>query len=54
MAPAVVAAVAKPDDWCTRYPDSFECVDAAATSEDWCTRHPDSFVCVSNVFTAAC
>lgn len=46
MAPAVVAAVAKPDDWCTRYPDSFECVDAAATSEDWCTRHPDSFVCV--------
>ena len=46
MAPAVVAAVAKPDDWCTRYPDSFDCVDAAATSEDWCTRHPDSFVCV--------
>ena len=46
MAPAVVAAVAKPDDWCTRYPDSFECVDTAATSEDWCTRHPDSFVCV--------
>lgn len=46
MAPAVVAAVAKPDDWCTRYPDSFDCVDVAATSEDWCTRHPDSFVCV--------
>ena len=46
MAPAVVAAVAKPDDWCTRYPDSFDSVDAAATSEDWCTRHPDSFVCV--------
>ena len=46
MAPAVLAAVAKPDDWCARYPDSFECVDAAATSEDWCTRHPDSFVCV--------
>ena len=32
MAPAVVAAVAKPDDWCTRYPDSFDCVDAAASS----------------------
>jgi hypothetical protein len=46
MAPAVVAAVAKPDDWCTRYPDSFDCADVVATSEDWCTRHPDSFVCV--------
>ena len=48
MAPAVVAAVAKPDDWCDRYPDSFECEDASAkatTSDDWCARYPDSFVC---------
>jgi len=48
MAPAVVAAAAKPDDWCDRYPDSFECEDASAkatTSDDWCARYPDSFVC---------
>ena len=48
MAPAVVAAVDKPDDWCDRYPDSFECEDASAkatTSDDWCARYPDSFVC---------
>ena len=52
MAPAVVAAVAKPDDWCDRYPDSFECEDASAkatTSDDWCARHPDSFVCQEEV-----
>ena len=52
MAPAVVAAVAKPDDWCDRYPDSFECEDASAkatTSEDWCARYPDSFVCQEEV-----
>ena len=38
MAPAVVAAVDRPDDWCDRYPDSFECEDASAkatTSDDW-------------------
>ena len=49
LAPAVVAAVAKPDDWCTRYPDAFECADVAAaaatTSDDWCARYPDSFIC---------
>ena len=48
MAPAVVASVDKPDDWCDRYPDSFECEDASAkatTSDDWCARYPDSFVC---------
>jgi len=49
LAPAVVAAVAKPDDWCTRYPDAFECAAVAAaaatTSDDWCARYPDSFVC---------
>lgn len=52
MAPAVVAAVAKPDDWCDRYPDSFECEDASAkatTSDDWCDRYPDSFVCQEEV-----
>ncbi len=52
MAPAVVAAVAKPDDWCDRYPDSFECEDASAkatTSDDWCARYPDSFVCQEEV-----
>ena len=52
MAPAVVAAVAKPDDWCDRYPDSFEGEDASAkatTSDDWCARYPDSFVCQEEV-----
>ncbi|MDP6399367.1 MAG: LysM peptidoglycan-binding domain-containing protein [Arenicellales bacterium] len=52
MAPAVVAAVDRPDDWCDRYPDSFECEDASAkatTSDDWCARYPDSFVCKEEV-----
>jgi len=52
MAPAVVASVDKPDDWCDRYPDSFECEDASAkatTSDDWCARYPDSFVCQEEV-----
>ena len=52
MAPAVVAAVAKPDDWCDRYPDSFECEDAAApvtAADDWCERYPTSFICEEEV-----
>ncbi len=43
MAPAVVTAPAKPDDWCDRYPDSFDC--QKPEEGDWCTRNPDSFVC---------
>ena len=52
MAPAVVAAVAKPDDWCDRYPDSFECEDAAApvtSADDWCEKYPTSFICEEEV-----
>ena len=52
MAPAVVAAVAKPDDWCDRYPDSFECEDAEApvtATDDWCEKYPTSFICEEEV-----
>ena len=48
LAPAVVASVDKPDDWCDRYPDSFECEDAAApvtAPDDWCEKYPTSFMC---------
>ena len=56
MAPAVVAAVAKPDDWCDRYPDSFECEDAAApvtAADDWCEKYPTSFMCQDEAAAAA-
>ena len=52
LAPAVVAAVDKPDDWCDRYPDSFECEDAAApvtAPDDWCEKYPTSFICQEEV-----
>ena len=56
LAPAVVASVDKPDDWCDRYPDSFECEDAAApvtAPDDWCEKYPTSFMCQEEAPAAA-
>jgi len=40
LAPAVTASADKPADWCQRYPDAFECVDAKAVQKATPTSAP--------------